>query len=165
MEYTKILITKWIDRQLILVPIISPFSKNEVFTRYVYQTQLNNPVVCFNERRFTTRARFADGTIFDSLYKWGKPLTMRIGVGNDSNMHDMKLLNLESHGVMSINATIVRKNSVQIFIWHLNYLHLCTLLSTYCWFSVLRLFIFFVLRRNLYIISSLNLKVCSIFQA
>jgi len=26
-------------------------------------------------------ARFADGTVFDSSYKRGRPLTMRLGVG------------------------------------------------------------------------------------
>ena len=40
-----------------------------------------NPSFCLGGCQIHYTARFPDGTVFDSSYKRGRPLTMRIGAG------------------------------------------------------------------------------------
>ncbi|RWV99257.1 hypothetical protein GW17_00037838, partial [Ensete ventricosum] len=66
----------------------SSFAADASATRTEYYATVGEPLCDMNFARSGLgycdvhyTARFADGTVFDSSYKRGRPLTMRIGVG------------------------------------------------------------------------------------
>lgn len=52
--------------------------------------QVCNLSFCLGGCQIHYTARFPDGTVFDSSYKRGRPLTMRIGAGKVGSIRSLK---------------------------------------------------------------------------